>query len=682
MNKKELFDKHQKCMTKMTEEKCKKNKTCTYLKDGYKPLLGNNINEMCLQRGHTVEDSYRNYNGIIPSLFEPNKAWNVYVKDLNDIHSSLKKEYNLIKEIIPWEVEIDNNDIVYAFSDIHADIHSLIINLRDCARVIKKKDGFNFKQNCNDADMEKLLNIDIANNDNGYIDDLNYEWNNDGKNVHIIICGDIIDGRREDRGVYDNDISDNRYLLPDNKPRPHEYKTLEIKILRFINALNRQIIPGYIKKIYKIIGNHERLNIIDIHKPINDADITEQIKNDRSKLRIKKFLNNDLIQKKEHLRKIQSDYINKHTLAQSNYYRGVKRLEVFRPNNPGFDILFEGTIYCLLKIKDYIFCHAGLLDANFNIIELKNCTKIHNFLNNPEERKLQSNWYGYFKYVLGKNTLDTNFVDTPYEFSSVLDNNRQNSISDKGFSDSTKDSLNNSLTCDRMQEELDELKEEINRIPKYGNYMKNIENLQLVVGHCVQSGKTYPVKTYNDLIEHNNIYEKYNNTTINPTPRTEDEQVPVDLNYRIGIEPKIPIKNNGINLLCNIPATTKFSIIRLDVGTSRGYDLYLDPVKLKQLNPFEKKRLFIDQRTPQVLCIEFINNIPNEYIIKSSQLNTRRHQIRPHYESIFRTIENDKDSEEANDGQCKHLPINLRYPTAYYKYLKYKRKYLSLINSI
>ena len=82
------------------------------------------------------------------------------------------------------------------------------------------------------------------------------------------------------------------------------------------------------------------------------------------------------------------------------------------------------------------------------------------------------------------------------------------------------------------------------------------------------------------------------------------------------------------------------------------------------------------------MCIEFIDNIPNEYIIKSSQLNTRRHQIRPHYEEQFRDVEQDKDSEKANDEECAHLPIDERYPQAYYKYLKYKRKYLSLINSI
>ena len=82
---------------------------------------------------------------------------------------------------------------IYVFSDIHADVHALIIALRDCAKVIKKRSNF--------ISTEKLLNIDIVDNDNGYIHDLMYEWC--GDNSQVVIIGDFIDGRR-----YDNLIRD------------------------------------------------------------------------------------------------------------------------------------------------------------------------------------------------------------------------------------------------------------------------------------------------------------------------------------------------------------------------------------------------------------------------------------------------------------------------------------------
>ena len=38
-----------------------------------------------------------------------------------------------------WKTNIKSNNRIIALSDIHGDIHSLIIALRDCAKVIKKK---------------------------------------------------------------------------------------------------------------------------------------------------------------------------------------------------------------------------------------------------------------------------------------------------------------------------------------------------------------------------------------------------------------------------------------------------------------------------------------------------------------------------------------------------------------
>jgi hypothetical protein len=86
---------------------------------------------------------------------------------------------------------------VVSLSDIHGDIHSFIIALRDCAKVIKKKRGFNFNQTTLDKDMEKELKKDIFSDElrkSNYKADLNYKWC--GVNTYVVICGDIIDPYR------------------------------------------------------------------------------------------------------------------------------------------------------------------------------------------------------------------------------------------------------------------------------------------------------------------------------------------------------------------------------------------------------------------------------------------------------------------------------------------------------
>ena len=89
---------------------------------------------------------------------------------------------------------IENTKIkrIVTFSDIHADIDSLIINLRDCGNVIKNKQEFNM--NIRDEQLETLLNIDLNMNESEYRVNLNYEWC--GGNTYVVIIGDILDGLR------------------------------------------------------------------------------------------------------------------------------------------------------------------------------------------------------------------------------------------------------------------------------------------------------------------------------------------------------------------------------------------------------------------------------------------------------------------------------------------------------
>jgi hypothetical protein len=78
-------------------------------------------------------------------------------------------------EKVIFETFIQTRGDIYTFSDVHGDIDALIINLRDNAKVIQKKPGFNFDQNTRDIDLVGLLNLNLNVNENDYKNDLNYE---------------------------------------------------------------------------------------------------------------------------------------------------------------------------------------------------------------------------------------------------------------------------------------------------------------------------------------------------------------------------------------------------------------------------------------------------------------------------------------------------------------------------
>ena len=140
------------------------------------------------------------------------------------------------KTFDPFEtnMEVDENRRIIAFSDIHADIEVLIICLRDCAQVIKKKSGFGYEQSKRDEDLYKQLKMDITDPDYNF--DLNYCWcdyDSINANTIVVIIGDIIDGIRK---YEDKVITSKKYM---NRLEILYYPQVEMKILHFINALNR-----------------------------------------------------------------------------------------------------------------------------------------------------------------------------------------------------------------------------------------------------------------------------------------------------------------------------------------------------------------------------------------------------------------------------------------------------------
>jgi hypothetical protein len=229
---------------------------------------------------------------------------------------------NISELIVPDETRI------LSFSDIHGDIHSLIIALRDCGEVISKE---KFRNDVEDPDLEYLLNIDISEEDNGYVDTLNYHWV--GGNTHIVIIGDFLDIIR--------DVSPDK-----NSLEQIEYPQIEIKIFRFINAINKQAQENG-GRIIKMFGNHEMNNIIG---------------------------NKDFIKK----------YSYPNTLQQTNYYRNNNRFECFMRGKEGYALMLQDGMYILFKINNNLFIHGGP-DDKLNFYEYN---RMNNIINDQDKIKL------------------------------------------------------------------------------------------------------------------------------------------------------------------------------------------------------------------------------------------------------------------------------------------------------
>ena len=204
---------------------------------------------------------------------------------------------------------------IIVLSDIHADLHAFIISMRDCAQVIKKKDGFVFNQNIDDNDLERLLRINLNDIPNEYIQDLNYEWIAD--NTTVVIVGDMIDGYRP--GYTSINWAKN-------------YLQLEIKLLLFINKLN-QLATAKNSRVIKVLGNHEFMNMAEVKR------------------------------EEEH----RSKFIFPEDFEKgNNYYKGQSRLCCFRPEftkgipGEGFKLLMEGGAYVFYEINNNFFVHGSL----------------------------------------------------------------------------------------------------------------------------------------------------------------------------------------------------------------------------------------------------------------------------------------------------------------------------------
>ena len=474
-----------------------------------------------------------------------------------------------MKEQILNSFKNDNFSKIFAIGDIHGDIIPLIVCLRDCCKVIRKKSNFNFKQEEFDTD----LNIEMLKewNDITFKDDLNYKWI--GENSAVIFCGDLLDNVRGSI-----------------QKKPQEYPMEEARIFKFINAINKEaVLKG--GRLFKILGNHDMYNLNGVTK---------------NKL---------------------SSYVSKYAINYEGYKQGAtNRLDYFYKGNPGSKLIGEDNAYLFLMIKDFIFVHGGISSSLLNVKNIeKTNTSLMEFINNNQNKIFD---------------LETDSIENQLTFSN---DDNDGLVHDRffGFKDDIINNNEEKEMCSILYNKFILLCNDLKQKLQNNNYCEP-NKMKLVIGHCIQNKSTSDSnKIFKASFSNLNSENKLNNFVI-----SQEFNSPV---YKG--EPSKYTSIYGITVSCgdrnenNIIDYNNPSIFRIDVGMSRGFNK----------GRFSKEKIY--SRTPQVLKIEYIQGKPKISIIKSTYENTIKHLY-------------------------SYLPFNdleANFDIYRYKYLKYKSKYLDLL---
>jgi hypothetical protein len=334
-----------------------------------------------------------------------------------------------------FNANINNVNKLCFFSDVHGDMMALIINLRDCAKVIKKRSEFNFSQDSIDLDLVRQMDVNLndlfISRDNqaklDYIDPsvhtyfykngeeilpydftMNYEWV--GGDTHVVLIGDLIDNARFTK------FSENM---------PGEFIHEEIKIYRFINALD-DLAKKNGGRVIKLLGNHDFVNIINTQSY------------DR--------------------------YQSQFAKAEIRNFHGINRRFFFN-SKEGKDIIKYNGVGIILKINNYVCVHGSF-------------TGLQKFIRNPEFNDLQK-----INDLLLDNIFNGTDIDKSYFNFLTLD--KKGLLFDRSVGDDDlitnlyKNGLVKEWCSNTVIANLQEL------CPEEDFNCK--ENIKLVVGHCPQN---------------------------------------------------------------------------------------------------------------------------------------------------------------------------------------------------
>ena len=214
--------------------------------------------------------------------------------------------------------------------------------------------------------------------------------------------------------------------------------------------------------------------------------------------------------------------------------------------------------------------------------------------------------------------------------------------------------------------------EDFRKFLNSNNYDPN--KYKIVIGHCVQYTSTHFNQlntSYYNIIQQDSVKQVYGGQSVSGHfyPGFNLKYSGDDANYE---------QNNwmhnqslifGISMECPDDTRLKHKIFKVDIGSSRGFDLMENIDKVISENDrntlLTNEKQYFFSRTPQVLQIQ--NN--TEKIIKSQMKNTRIHQPRKVYENKIT---------EGLQQKPVLSELNLNSGNYMKKYLKYKQKYLQL----
>jgi hypothetical protein len=477
---------------------------------------------------------------------------------------------------------------IYAFSDIHGDADALIILLRDCARVIRKKNSASasasvssamqdtsaFNPNKYDDELTGFymanldtLGVDILKpdtNNPAYQFDWNYEWCGDSS--HVVIVGDLIDLFRPTPPEYKHPshivFNDE---IRSGTPLPFEYIQIELKIIKFLNEIDKQA-RKTLGRVISLVGNHEMMNFFGKYRSPND-------------------------------------YISPYQKITGNYYRGQSRIDIFNVGNIGFELFRQGGIRTLLQINDNIFVHGQLTS-----VTRSEHIALNNHLNSIINYDNSVDYYQkYGSLAYGDGDPKNHIWYREFGDSEAIDARLKNikpkkyTHTSQAFCGHVTDTIKNYCSGD------------LDCIAKSGN-------MRIIIGHCQQNDST--------SFDTANITYK----TIAKDGNREILSLPVHIGKA---EPKNGIVF-GITMECPTQDTTGYQIYRVDCGTSRAFD---DKGKDAHIEYYDKvtdeyfRKMYLS-RTPQLLFI----NEPNVVIIRSDLANTIIHQPRPWWSQKVKTI--------------------------------------------
>jgi hypothetical protein len=399
---------------------------------------------------------------------------------------------------------------IYAIGDIHGDIMPLIVCLRDCCQVIRKKGGYGFEQNKIDKDLIEQMSKEW--DDPTYVDDLNYFWC--GNDSSIVLCGDILDNVR---GPIDK--------------KPGEFPFEEAKILKFINSINKKAMAEG-GRIFKVLGNHDMYNL-----------------NGKVKTSY-------------------STYVSNYAQEYPGYFYGADgRLDYFGRGKPGAKLLGEDGAYLFLMLNDFIFVHGGISSSIINVdnIEKVNSSLMKYIYDSDENNTFDKETYNIENSLTFSNESDENdglVLDRYFGF-----------VNNKTEEEMCTTLYNRFVNiCRDIKSKYSGYSElEINRYFTLPTYPPcNPNKMKLVIGHCNQNKLTsdsneifksgftkYINFTAKKLFFFN---EEYGEEVYKGEPSKETGIY--------GITVSCGDRDDDLNMNYNEP-----SIFRIDVGMSRGFNL-------------------------------------------------------------------------------------------------------------